>query len=91
MRRVPFPGFTSFCELLVRPEVGGISGLVEKLPQGHPGLSLGGLPGGVVLAWFVVPQGWHIFPHPVFYTLIAAVTAFVVVALVDRRRIVTVQ
>ena len=38
-------------------------------------------------AWFVVPESWHIVPHPVYYTLAAAAAAFIVVAAVDSRRI----
>ena len=37
-------------------------------------------------AWFVVPPAWHL-PHPVYYTLIAAAAAMIVVALAGRRRI----
>jgi len=40
--------------ILFKPEVGGISGLIDALPEGHAGFSLGGLPGAVILAWFVV-------------------------------------
>ncbi len=40
--------------IFFRPEVGGIAGLMEKLPDSHPGFSLTGMPGGVILAWFVV-------------------------------------
>ena len=47
--------------------------------------------GAGLAAWFIVPKGWHVFPHPVFYTLIAATAAFMIVALVDRRRIVAVR
>jgi solute:Na+ symporter, SSS family len=40
--------------ILNKPEVGGLSGVAEMLPAGHAGFSLGGLPGAMILAWFVV-------------------------------------
>jgi len=40
--------------ILFKPGMGGFAGLAEKLPDGHAGFSLGGLEGGVILAWFVV-------------------------------------
>jgi SSS family solute:Na+ symporter len=34
--------------------IGGPGALAHALPAGHPGFSLGGVGGGIVLAWFIV-------------------------------------
>jgi SSS family solute:Na+ symporter len=40
--------------VLTLDDLGGFSGLQERLPAGHPGFDLGAVGGGLILAWFIV-------------------------------------
>jgi SSS family solute:Na+ symporter len=38
-------------------------------------------------AWQLAPTSWHFLPHPIYFTWLASLLTFFLVALVDRRRI----
>ncbi len=43
--------------------------------------------GLALAAWLATPARWHVLPHPIYFTWLASVLTFGIVALVDRRPI----
>jgi len=50
---VIYVGILLGCILALR-QVGGLSSLAERLPQGHPGFDLGAIGAGLIAGWFMV-------------------------------------
>jgi SSS family solute:Na+ symporter len=42
---------------------------------------------GALAVWLLVPAGWRIFPHPIYFTWLVSLVAFFLVAAVDREPI----
>jgi SSS family solute:Na+ symporter len=42
-----------------------------------------------LVVWLIMPAGWRFLPHPIYFTWIVSLVTFFIVAVVDKRRILT--